>query len=780
MANPFSHLSCGALTDVGVKRKNNEDSIVTLPAHGVYCVADGMGGAQGGEVASQAAVTCLDKAFGQLGSPLEIATAEGKAKLVDRALNQASKWIKQRSDKKGIRGAGTTVVVLVYDAQDPTKALIVHAGDSRAYRYRKGVIEQLSTDHTVAAAAGVTDDQKLPAMFRGVVTRAVGVKAEVELEVTPVEVRKDDVYLLSSDGLDKLVPDEKIQEFIHDHGNGDLQDLARILVDETNRRGGVDNVSVILVRVGEAEKLASPLPRQLDVEIDETPTSEFLPALDTDDRPTDDAPRSVPGVFAGRTPDLDEDEVVTPSRDSRSASTPEPGRRRDAGRKHPRGSGPLQQFTDWFRENTIVGGVLSALLLIVVVFGLMNLMNRSSRSSRSGGNADGLQDFDDGEYEVLSTSRKASEGTEAVATEEELAEAERVADKMLKEIEDSMRSPDGDAPSEAEQARVEQERLEEERVQEEARLEQERLAAEQGEREREAVAQEFSPRVDATQSSGRWGELAAYVAEWSPRVGSLVSESGRETLYAAWTSTWNDSVAHSDELAERFSSQVTAAARICAAGGWPPPDAAVDLSSGSPEDRADAYCAALFEVQSGSLGMLRTFARDTAAQLEQFGPDPGTTLANLWSISGESDPATSDAVASQITGLRRQLEPITQWADTVREGPVPLSAVESAPVSDVEAVLAGSDEVRRKVYDILYRIPEQAVVWRSWEDDAIAPLLDTLEDVQYEIVLDREDFNPDDIREWRTEGNQRLIGELLEAANQAYPLLRQKHEAAAR
>ena len=77
MADLFSHLSFGALTDVGVKRKNNEDSILTLPRHGVYCVADGMGGAQGGEIASHAVVMCLSKAFDSLSSPLSAASVEG-------------------------------------------------------------------------------------------------------------------------------------------------------------------------------------------------------------------------------------------------------------------------------------------------------------------------------------------------------------------------------------------------------------------------------------------------------------------------------------------------------------------------------------------------------------------------------------------------------------------------------------------------------------------------------------------------------------------------------
>ena len=253
MPGSFSHLSFGAVTDVGVKRKENQDSIVNIPEHGVFCVADGMGGAEGGAAASQTAVACLSKAFESLESPDLVASAAGKARMVDRSLNEASRAIKKRSEAKGIKGAGTTAVVITFDARDPTVGMIVHAGDSRAYRFRDDRLEQLSKDHTVAAAAGIKDDSQLPAMFKGVVTRAVGVNAKVEMEKTPIDVKSGDIFLLSSDGLDKLVPDDDIAQFMREYGEGDLQALAQKMVEVTNSRGGVDNVSVILVRVGEAD-----------------------------------------------------------------------------------------------------------------------------------------------------------------------------------------------------------------------------------------------------------------------------------------------------------------------------------------------------------------------------------------------------------------------------------------------------------------------------------------------------------------------------------------------
>ena len=246
----LSHLSAAGITDVGAKRKNNEDSIVLLPDYGIYCVADGMGGAQGGEVASAEVVSQVESSFAGLPLPAAVSSINGRGKMVVRALNRASRVVKKYSEERGISGTGSTAVVLAFDEKDPTRAMVLHAGDSRAYRLRDRTLVQLSADHTVAAAAGITDDNDLPPMFRGVVTRAVGVKAKVEVERTPLEVRPGDLYLLASDGLDKMVSDARMAEIMLAHPVDQLQAMAKALVDEANKCGGVDNVSVVIVYVG--------------------------------------------------------------------------------------------------------------------------------------------------------------------------------------------------------------------------------------------------------------------------------------------------------------------------------------------------------------------------------------------------------------------------------------------------------------------------------------------------------------------------------------------------
>lgn len=259
-AMDFKHLTSADGTDTGRKRSHNEDSLLRLPDAGVFCVADGMGGMYGGEVASHAVVAGLQNAFEAAVRDGSADTLAQRAALVRQALNQASSWIKRHGEERGASGAGTTAIVLVCDASRPTRALLLHAGDSRAYCFRRGRLTQLSNDHSVAAAAGLKNEKSLPSMFRGVVTRAVGLEHEVKLEETPVDIEPDDLLLLCSDGLTRMVPDKSIARLLKDGAGGDLQALARTLIAAANDAGGEDNISVVLVRVASTLPAAAETP----------------------------------------------------------------------------------------------------------------------------------------------------------------------------------------------------------------------------------------------------------------------------------------------------------------------------------------------------------------------------------------------------------------------------------------------------------------------------------------------------------------------------------------
>jgi len=310
---PYEYLESTVLSDPGRVRKMNEDSVLSIPEAGIFCVADGMGGAARGEVASAWAVEELRKAFEKP------ARGVSRSARVRQALDRASSRIKAMSDEHGSAGTGTTAVVLLFDDHVPARAGVLHAGDSRAYRVRRGRIECLTTDHSMAAAAGVKHEKALPAMFRGVVTRAVGLENEVQLEETPVTLAKNDLYLLCSDGLSKMVPDKKMQKLINGLGDTDLRVIARQLIEAANAAGGDDNISVALVRV------AGDLPEgpvDLPDEPEEISTSET--ALEA--APPHEGEEDSSEDYAGHTPD---------SSDSLVAVTPETGEETPAGAASP-------------------------------------------------------------------------------------------------------------------------------------------------------------------------------------------------------------------------------------------------------------------------------------------------------------------------------------------------------------------------------------------------------------------------------------------------------------
>jgi serine/threonine protein phosphatase PrpC len=234
------------MTDAGKKGRANEDALLRLPDGGLFCVADGMGGGSYGGEASQIIVKSL---AGRMAPPAPGATLEDTAQLVSRVLNEASYRIKDMAEERGVSSIGSTVVILALDLNSSGQAVILHAGDSRAYRLRKGVLERLTVDHSIASALGVSNEGSLPAMLRGVITNAVGIKPTVELEKDPVQVRQGDLFLLCSDGLTRGVPDDTIRGLLMSEPGANLEGRAQRLIDVANEAGGEDNISVILVQI---------------------------------------------------------------------------------------------------------------------------------------------------------------------------------------------------------------------------------------------------------------------------------------------------------------------------------------------------------------------------------------------------------------------------------------------------------------------------------------------------------------------------------------------------
>lgn len=244
-------LEVATATHAGMVRSHNEDSIAADAEIGLAVLADGMGGYNAGEVASGIAVAMIstemrkvlvaDKAE-DLNSGAEGLISE-HAKKVNVAIYQAAQGQPQYS------GMGTTLVVaLWYDNQ----VAVGHVGDSRLYRLRGDTFEQVTRDHSVLQeqidSGLITREQARYSQNRNLVTRAVGIDPEVDVEVHTYPVQPGDIYLLCSDGLSDMIADEDMQLTLSSL-QANLPLAAEQLVRQANDNGGRDNISVILVRV---------------------------------------------------------------------------------------------------------------------------------------------------------------------------------------------------------------------------------------------------------------------------------------------------------------------------------------------------------------------------------------------------------------------------------------------------------------------------------------------------------------------------------------------------
>jgi protein phosphatase len=265
-------------TDPGRRRRRNEDAFVLAPP--LFAIADGMGGAQAGEVASKLAAAALEESdHGQLRGE------DGVAELIQ----EANRRVHERSTADpSTSGMGTTMTVaLVEDGN----VVIGHVGDSRAYRVRGARLEQLTEDHSLVnellKSGKLSPEEAEMHPQRSVITRAVGTDPDVDVDTFTVAAEVGDVFLLCSDGLTDMVSDGAIRELVEEHRT-DLEQAARALVDAANRGGGEDNITVVAFEiVGGGEELEETVrmevPAGADAGEEEDTLSgiEAVPAVDT-------------------------------------------------------------------------------------------------------------------------------------------------------------------------------------------------------------------------------------------------------------------------------------------------------------------------------------------------------------------------------------------------------------------------------------------------------------------------------------------------------------------
>ena len=254
---PEIELRVSGLTDVGLSRKLNEDCYEIDRQRHLFVVADGMGGHSHGEVASRIAVDTIrefiQRGEGGVGGRFsqESDVKKHSSRLRDAVRTAHDQVLRAIHRDGALQGMGTTVVgFLVED----TTAALAHVGDSRAYRLREGSFELLTQDHTwvheQVLAGYLTEEQARHHPLKNVVTRALGSEKEVSVDLQELEVQPGDLYLICSDGLTTMLQDREIATVVH---NGtSLDNTCRSLIRTANERGGLDNITVILIAIDEA------------------------------------------------------------------------------------------------------------------------------------------------------------------------------------------------------------------------------------------------------------------------------------------------------------------------------------------------------------------------------------------------------------------------------------------------------------------------------------------------------------------------------------------------
>ena len=266
--------SYAVASDTGRRRRRNEDNYVVAPP--LFGVADGMGGAQAGEVASKLAASALEGGTTEdLGGParVEALIQEANRRIFDRA-----------STDPTASGMGTTMTVALVEGM---RVVIGHVGDSRAYLVRGDSMEQLTEDHSLVnelvKSGKLTEEEAHIHPQRSVITRAVGTDPNVDVDAFTIDAEDGDVFLICSDGLTDMVGDVDILELV-DRNRGDLEKAVRSLVQFANKEGGEDNITAVAFSISADSEPVSEDTVEMPALTDEQPNEQ------NDVEPPDDTP----------------------------------------------------------------------------------------------------------------------------------------------------------------------------------------------------------------------------------------------------------------------------------------------------------------------------------------------------------------------------------------------------------------------------------------------------------------------------------------------------------
>jgi len=251
----MSKLEMVGLTDVGMRRDHNEDAIGLTPELGFAVLADGMGGHNAGEVASAMAIEIVTRYFKERLPDLPMSKLDdstgftGESMLAQHVIGRANNAIFETSQRKEeCAGMGSTIVVAMVYGNRLTAA---HIGDSRMYRLRHDVLSHITEDHSLiqeqVRRGLLTQADARNSSIKNLVTRALGIEPDVEPDVVEEIVQPGDIYMMCSDGLTDVVPDEAIRLSIIENRKN-LDRATEQLIQFANDAGGPDNISVIIFR----------------------------------------------------------------------------------------------------------------------------------------------------------------------------------------------------------------------------------------------------------------------------------------------------------------------------------------------------------------------------------------------------------------------------------------------------------------------------------------------------------------------------------------------------
>lgn len=252
--------SAAGTTDVGRQRDHNEDHLLVHPGLGLFVVADGMGGNNAGEVASALVTSSIKNFFeATVATPADAPRAAKERNLSPAAERLVASIEKANADVFEIsnsmrehRGMGSTVVAAYLPPQcQSANIFVAHVGDSRCYRFRAGEVEQLTRDHSLVSDAlrwnPKLTKEELSRLPKNIISRALGLRATVEVDILVEDARAGDVYLLCSDGLSGMVGGAQMLELVQLMDR--LDEACDLLVQLANEAGGEDNITALLIRV---------------------------------------------------------------------------------------------------------------------------------------------------------------------------------------------------------------------------------------------------------------------------------------------------------------------------------------------------------------------------------------------------------------------------------------------------------------------------------------------------------------------------------------------------